>query len=356
MKSLTVQQLQCFDAVIAEGSYQAAAIRLGRTHPTIFTAIKNLEAQLGVALFDRTGYRASPTEAGRALHTRVRSVLAELNVLCDRAARLAAGEETSLTVIVGDLCPLPPTLGLLRRFFEGSPVTQLDLRFEALGGPAERLSDGSADLILHYIDKTDPNLEFIDLLEVRLIPVVADGFLRFPITRSITPDQIAHLRPVRDRRQCQAGPLPELSSGGRRAPLDSQRSVDEEGAHRARYGLGPHAVVHGRGRAGRWQAEVDCWATLPRPNGRACRSAAAGSSKGSSCRTPMAIHCGRTADPARAGARPGRTTPWALAQTRGSDRRKIKSLRHPAVRRRCLQLGRQTVDLAASRFAQTAPH
>jgi len=190
MKSLTVQQLQCFDAVIAEGSYQAAAIRLGRTHPTVFTAIKNLEAQLGVALFDRTGYRASPTEAGRALHTRVRSVLAELNVLCDRAARLAAGEETSLTVIVGDLCPLPPTLGLLRRFFESSPATQLDLRFEALGGPAERLSDGSADLILHYIDKTDPNLEFIDLLEVRLIPVVADGFLRFPITRSITPDQM----------------------------------------------------------------------------------------------------------------------------------------------------------------------
>ena len=54
MKSLTVQQLQCFDAVIAEGSYQAAAIRLGRTHPTVFTAIKNLEAQVGVALFDRT--------------------------------------------------------------------------------------------------------------------------------------------------------------------------------------------------------------------------------------------------------------------------------------------------------------
>src|SRR5262245_33408849 len=240
MKSLTVQQLQCFDAVIAEGSYQAAAIRLGRTHPTVFTAIKNLEAQLGVALFDRTGYRASPTEAGRALHTRVRSVLAELNVLCDRAARLAAGEETSLTVIVGDLCPLPPTLGLLRRFFEGSPVTQLDLRFEALGGPAERLSDGSADLILHYIDKTDPNLEFIDLLEVRPIPVVADGFLRFPITRSITPDQIAHLRPVRDRRQCQAGPLPELSSGGRRAPLDGQRSVDARADQRA-----PHKDCNG---------------------------------------------------------------------------------------------------------------
>jgi DNA-binding transcriptional LysR family regulator len=190
MNSPTVQQLQCFDAVITEGSYQGAAMRLGRTHPTVFTAIKNLEAQLGVALFDRTTYRASLTEAGHALHTSARSVLAELNGLCDRAARLAAGEETSLTVIVGDLCPLPPTLGLLRRFFESSPATQLDLHFEALGGPAERLSEGSADLILHYVDKTDPNLEFIDVLEVRLIPVVADGFLHFPITDSITPEQM----------------------------------------------------------------------------------------------------------------------------------------------------------------------
>ena len=135
-------------------------------------------------------------------------------------------------MIVGDLCPLPPTLGLLRRFFESSPATQLDLHFEALGGPAERLSDGSADLILHYVDKTDPNLEFIDLLEVRLIPVAADGILRFPITR--------HLCPVRDTRQCQAGPLPELSSGGRRAPLDGQRSVDARADQRA-----PHKDCNG---------------------------------------------------------------------------------------------------------------
>ena len=214
MKSLTVQQLQCFNTVIAEGSYERAAVRLGRTHPTVFAAIKNLEAQLGVALFDRTGYRASLTEAGRALHTSVRSVLAELRTLCDRADRLAAGEESSLTVIVGDLCPLPQTLGLLRRFFENSPATQLDLHFEALGGPAERLADGSADLILHYIDKTDPNLEFIDMLEVRLLPVVADGFLRFPITNSITPEQ------MRTYVQC------VIRDSARRSPSESYHLVE----------------------------------------------------------------------------------------------------------------------------------
>jgi DNA-binding transcriptional LysR family regulator len=43
MTGFTLQQLQCFDAVVSEGGFQAAAARLGRTHPTVFTAV-NLPA------------------------------------------------------------------------------------------------------------------------------------------------------------------------------------------------------------------------------------------------------------------------------------------------------------------------
>ena len=50
----------------------------------------------------------------------------------------------------------------------------------------ERLFDGEADLIIHHIDKADPRLEFIDLCAVKLIPVVAPGFLRMPISEEIT--------------------------------------------------------------------------------------------------------------------------------------------------------------------------
>ena len=66
MDGLTLQQLVCFDAVVVEGSFQAAADKLHRAHPTVFTAVKNLEAQLGLGLFNRDGYRVSLTEAGRS--------------------------------------------------------------------------------------------------------------------------------------------------------------------------------------------------------------------------------------------------------------------------------------------------
>jgi DNA-binding transcriptional LysR family regulator len=174
--NFTLQQLQCFDAVVSEGSFQAAAAKLGRSHPAVFAAVGNLEAQLGFGLFERGGYRVRLTNAGRSFHEKALALLGELQGLQRHAQRLGLGEESELRVVVGDLCPLPKTLALLRRFFDDHPATRLHLQFEALSGPWERLFDGEADLILHHVDKADPRLEFVDLFSVRLTPVAAPGF------------------------------------------------------------------------------------------------------------------------------------------------------------------------------------
>jgi DNA-binding transcriptional LysR family regulator len=196
MDGLTLHQLLCFDAVVTEGSFQAAADKLLRSQPTISSSVKNLETQLRLRLLDRSGYRVSLTDAGRSFYERTRVFLHELQQLRDHAAQLAMGEESELRVVIGDLCPLPETLSLPRRFFDGCPGTRLHLHFEAISGPWERLFDDEADLILHHIDKADQRLEFIDLFRVDVVPVVAPGFLRFPISQSITPEQ------MRDYVQC----------------------------------------------------------------------------------------------------------------------------------------------------------
>jgi DNA-binding transcriptional LysR family regulator len=193
---LTLHQLVCFEAVVTEGSFQAAAIRLRRSQPTVSSSVKNLETQLQLSLLNRSGYRVTLTEAGRSFYERTRVFLHETKLLRDHAAQLAMGEESELRVVIGDLSPLTETLGLLRHFFEGCPGTRLHLHFEAISGPWERLFDDEADLIFHHIDKSDPRLEFVDLLTVELVPVVAPNFLRFPVSRSITPEQ------MRDYVQC----------------------------------------------------------------------------------------------------------------------------------------------------------
>jgi DNA-binding transcriptional LysR family regulator len=196
MIAMTLHQLLCLDAVITEGSFQAAAEKLGRAQPSVSLAVKTLEKQLGLSLLDRSGYRVSLTDAGRSFHERSRPLLQEARGLADHATQLATGEETDLSVVIGDLCPLPQTLALLRRFFDGSPRTRLHLHFEAISGPWERLLDGDADLILHHVDKSDHRFEFVDLFSVDLVPVVAPGFLRFRPSRSTTPEQ------MRDYVQC----------------------------------------------------------------------------------------------------------------------------------------------------------
>src|ERR1051326_859970 len=192
----TIHQLVCFDAVVSQGSFQAAAEKIRRAQPSVSAAVKNLEGQLGLTLLDRSGYRVALTDAGRSFHARTRVFLDELRALKTHARQLAMGEEDELRIVIGDLCPLPQTLALLRRFFDGCPGTRLHLHFEAIAGPWERLLDGEADLILHHIDKSDPRFEYMDLFAVRVIPVVAPGFLRFPISRTITQEQ------MRDYVQC----------------------------------------------------------------------------------------------------------------------------------------------------------
>ena len=190
IEGLTLHQLQCFDAVVSEGGFQAAADKLHRTQPTVFVAVKNLEAQLGLVLFDRSGYRVALTDAGHAFHERARVLLQELRGLQTHARQLAMGEEGELRVVIGDLCPTPRVLTLLREFFDKHPGTRLHLQVEAIGGPWERLLDGDADLIIHHIDKADARLEYVDLCDVRLIPVVAPGFLDRLPRAGVTPQQM----------------------------------------------------------------------------------------------------------------------------------------------------------------------
>lgn len=224
MHGVTLQQLLCLDAVVSEGSFQAAAAKLHRTHPTICSAVKNLEVQLGFELLDRSGYRVVLTEAGESFHRRAREFLRELDQLRAFAAQVAQGEETEFRIALGDLCPVQGTLTLLREFFESVPRTQLHLDFEAVSGPSERLLAGDVDLIVHHIDKSDLRLEYIDLCSVELIPVVAPDFLPFAIHDAITPDQLKDYVQcvIRDTARQPAGAGPYVVPGARLMTVGDQ--------------------------------------------------------------------------------------------------------------------------------------
>ncbi|WP_296224572.1 LysR family transcriptional regulator [Ralstonia sp. UBA689] len=190
MLSFTLHELQCFDAVVAGGSFQAAAERLHRSHPSVFAAVAKLEDQLGLSLLDRSGYRVRLTEAGQSFHRKAQALLRECEELRTHASQLAMGDEPELRVVLGDLCPLQPVLALLSQFFGQCRQTRLQLQFESVTGPWERLLEDEADLIVHRVPKDDLRMEWIDLGRIAMVPVVAPGFLASLPTSALTPQQM----------------------------------------------------------------------------------------------------------------------------------------------------------------------
>ena len=71
----TLDQLRVFITVVDAGSFVGAAKRLGRATSVISYSIANLEAQLGLTLFDREATKKPQlTEAGQAVLAEARGV------------------------------------------------------------------------------------------------------------------------------------------------------------------------------------------------------------------------------------------------------------------------------------------
>jgi len=190
MMNITLQQMLALDAVVNQGSIQAGARFLNKTHPSVITVLKKLEDALGFALFDRSGYRSVLTDEGKKFHKSVKQILGDMDELKNQAMHLRGGEEGELNIVVGDITPLPDALAVLRTFSKAHPYTRLNLFFGNLFGPNELLLDGNADLIIHHIDKADARYEYRDFCKVQVVPVAAPGFLNSPVSSALRYDDL----------------------------------------------------------------------------------------------------------------------------------------------------------------------
>ena|ERR1700760_2213081 len=81
LDALTLDQLRTFVAVAEAGSFRAGAKRLSRVQSAVSHAIGNLEAELGVTLFDRSSHRPTLTSDGRAMLADGRAILLKVDLL-----------------------------------------------------------------------------------------------------------------------------------------------------------------------------------------------------------------------------------------------------------------------------------
>jgi len=146
LDGVSLDQLRAFIAAVDEGSFSAGARKLHRAQSAVSELISNLEAQIGVVLFDRSERYPKLTPAGVLLVTDARSVVANVDLLKARAKGIAGGLESELSAVVDVLFPIEAIAESAREFRDRFPRTPLRLYVEALGSAYKPVLDGRCSI------------------------------------------------------------------------------------------------------------------------------------------------------------------------------------------------------------------
>ncbi len=143
----TLEEWAVLGAVVDEGSFARAGIRLNRSQSSISYMLSKLQERLGVELLRVEGRRSVLTKDGRILLARAREVLADVHRLEAVARHLSDGWEAEVSLALDGVFPTNLLLQALSRFREDVPQTLLRIR-EAPPGDAQKIQADEADIVI----------------------------------------------------------------------------------------------------------------------------------------------------------------------------------------------------------------
>ncbi|EKO3565419.1 LysR family transcriptional regulator [Vibrio metschnikovii] len=144
---ITLEALHILDAIDRRGSFAAAANELNRAPSSLSYQIQKLEQDLDMMIFDRSGHKASFTDAGRLILERGRTILSAAEKLVNDATLLANGWELDITLAFDGIIPVANFFPLVDALGNVSK-TRIRLQEEILAGSWESLATGRADLLI----------------------------------------------------------------------------------------------------------------------------------------------------------------------------------------------------------------
>src|SRR5215218_1404115 len=180
---MTIQQLQYVLAAFEHGSFSAAAEALHLAQPSLSEQVRRLEAELGVALFQRVNRGLVPTEAGRALRPHAEAVLAAVE-----AARASVGAVRELragTAAFGTFGTARTYLGtdLVEDFRRSHPDVRVRIVGQNSSETVEAIRDGTLEAGLVVLPVDDRGLSVRPAMRDEILYVSIDAArLRKPMT------------------------------------------------------------------------------------------------------------------------------------------------------------------------------
>lgn len=185
MNNLSLEQLRTFIAACEKGSFSAVAREMGRAQSAVSAQIHNLELDLGLELFDRSGKYPAPTAAAEALLPLARQAAGQLQRFQQAADSYQRGEEPQLHIVFEELV-IPDRLNdMLAAFAEHFPHTRIRSSSASDDCAIGQIAGGRADFAFVTARDSYPDaLDFSNLGQQRILTLASPDH---PLARRRAP-------------------------------------------------------------------------------------------------------------------------------------------------------------------------
>jgi DNA-binding transcriptional LysR family regulator len=152
-RTLDLNLLRVFDAVMAEGSLTRSAVVLAMTQPAVSHALKRLHEAVGETLFERTARGMTPTPRAQALWPQVRAALGSLQQALAPAAYSPQQDPVSFRLAMVDATAVLLMPHLVAAIEQQQALANLRVLPLTTRDPRPLLERGEADLAVgHFPD------------------------------------------------------------------------------------------------------------------------------------------------------------------------------------------------------------
>ncbi len=198
--NVTLRQLRAFDSVYRARSITRAALDLGITQSATSLLIQQLEAQLGVKLFDRTTRTVQPTLAAHEAFDAAERMLGDARGLSLRMRDLAEARAGRVAFLAsaGVASALMPRV--LVRFRAAHPDIEVDMRDVAADDLVPRMVATDAEFAIGSVEGEIAEMKIEPLVSGRL-SAIGRRTAEFVARRSLTWDEVARQPTIAMRRE-----------------------------------------------------------------------------------------------------------------------------------------------------------
>jgi DNA-binding transcriptional LysR family regulator len=174
---MKLDQLRAFIAVVETGSFRSAADAIHKTQPGISAAVKALEEQYGILLFDRNSYRPTLTSEGHAFFQQSKKLMSQVLQLENLGHDLAQGTEAPLQLCLSQMALDDDCMSRIKAFQYQHANIALDITTDHLYGVQEKLAKNKCEIAIGPRYGLDDRHAFIELNKITMIAVISPELL-----------------------------------------------------------------------------------------------------------------------------------------------------------------------------------